>query len=729
MGKWWWLGLALLAMAAQAKGASAMKKQFADPPAGLRPLQIVHGMEGLRRVGEGDLGRGLDALVARGMGGVVANVAFGDEYLRSEPAWQTFLKGYRAARARDLAFWIYDEDGYPSGAAGTLTLAGNPEYEACGLTCLQAAVAPGETGVIELPARSRSWVAACAVAAEGTAAGQPVPVPADRSAVRWTNDTGRPQVLFAFPEQTMYEDTHCTTNVYKHRPYINILDRGAVAKYIRLTHDAYAKRLGDELRHVQAFFTDEPSLMFAYMPGLETPRPPALPWERTLAAEFEQKCGYPLALHLPALFTDRGDDSRRVRSDFWRVVSERVADSFYGQIQDRCRQLGVPSSGHALCEERLGWHVAFEGDYFRALRRMDWPGIDILDSDPGRLIGGDGFMAPKVVSSIAHLLGAPRVMSETSDHVQRMGKDRASVDQMIATAALQYALGVDLITSYYQWGGYGEEYQVSWLRGRPGVPADGYRQWADTVGRLGVLMVGGRHRCDIAVYYPIETAHAYFEPTDQAYWAQGVRGERVQQAEDALRDATRVLLCSQNDLDLVDAQAVTGAAVKHGRLAVGQESYRALVFAGARVTPPAVLRQALALQRAGGRVIFLGGLPTEAPRPEDDGQVATLARELAAAGAAVITKDLDARPALPPPAVSLFPATMDIVACRREKDGRQLCLLVNYTPHPVSFRATIQGLEGKAELWWPDTGQIEAVPNLPAHTITLKGYQPVAIVR
>jgi len=724
------LGAACLALP-PGKERNAMKQQFADPPAHLRPLQITHGLAGVQAAGGGELGAGLDRLREQGLGGVVANVAWQD-YLRSEPAWATFLAGYRAARERGLEFWIYDEEGYPSGAAGHLVLEGNPEYEACGLICLQASVPGSRQAALALPEAAQRWVYACALPLLGTRprleGAAAVPVPAGREAVAWRNPTDHAHLLLGFAQQVMYEGTHCTSNVFAKRRYINILDPAAVAKFIRLTHDAYAQRLGEGMRQVRAVFTDEPSLMTSYMVAADASRPPALPWEASLPEHFQQRAGYPLLPSLPALFLELGRDSRRVRGDFYRVLGERVAETFFGQIQERCRQLGLAASGHVLCEERLDWHVAFEGDLFAALRRMDLPGVDVLNSQPEALMAGDGFLAPKLVASAAHLVGSPRVMSETSDFVQRMQQGRASLEQMLATAALQYALGVNLITSYYPWQAYGEE-ELSWLQGREGA-ARGYRAWSDFVGRLGVLMVGGSHCPDLACYYPIETVQAYFRLTDQPYHQEGCHGPEAARCQATFRDQARGLLQHQYDFDVVDRQAVLAGRVRGGRLEVGGERYPALVFPGARVLPVAVLERALELQRGGGVVAFAGALPQEAPDPQDDPRVADLLSRLLAAGAMVVPEGYDLAPALGPalpPAVALAPACPTVVACRRRQQGREVTLLVNYDHRPASFR--LQGVRGRGELWWPDRGEIQPVPNLAARTIALHGYQAVFVVR
>lgn len=116
-----------------------------------RPIQIIHTFEGLANGLEGievmpTFGRprplelhdfesrvrtALEQITARGVGGVAVNVGH-DEYLESEAGWARFIRGLEIAVELGLRIWIYDENGYPSGSAGGLSLRGHPELEAVG---------------------------------------------------------------------------------------------------------------------------------------------------------------------------------------------------------------------------------------------------------------------------------------------------------------------------------------------------------------------------------------------------------------------------------------------------------------------------------------------------------------------------------------------------------------------------------------------------------------------
>ena len=153
-----------------------------SPGVEFRPLQIVHGVPAQQATPEA-----MKSLKDLGLGGIVCNVAF-DNYLRSEANWRTCVQAVKSCAEVGLRVWIYDEDGYPSGAAGGLVLKENRDFEALALAY-------------------------------------------DRSRVN------------PFVVRASYEYTHASNNFYAARRYPNLMDQAAVASFIRATHDAYYQRL------------------------------------------------------------------------------------------------------------------------------------------------------------------------------------------------------------------------------------------------------------------------------------------------------------------------------------------------------------------------------------------------------------------------------------------------------------------------------------------------------
>ena len=172
-----------------------------------RPLQIVEPFEKWCGTEEAGMRAGFQNLIDMGVSGFVTNVNL-DKYLSDDKAWDVLRRGVRIAHEMGLRVWIYDEKGYPSGAAGGLVLEKYPNGEAEGL-------------------------------------------------VRAFNDDGQQR----YEVSKLFENTHATANFFERRHYLNILDREAVATFINVTNDRYEHALHPIGEYVEAFFTDEPSLI------------------------------------------------------------------------------------------------------------------------------------------------------------------------------------------------------------------------------------------------------------------------------------------------------------------------------------------------------------------------------------------------------------------------------------------------------------------------------------
>ena len=120
---------------------AAWLSAWSQPPSADRPLQIIHGVDSKGALPEGihqvlrEKGpaaitpNAMQQYKARGLGGVVANVAFRG-YLGSEANWKNLTKAVEAFAKLGMVVWIYDEEGYPSGSAGGLVVRENRDFQA-----------------------------------------------------------------------------------------------------------------------------------------------------------------------------------------------------------------------------------------------------------------------------------------------------------------------------------------------------------------------------------------------------------------------------------------------------------------------------------------------------------------------------------------------------------------------------------------------------------------------
>jgi hypothetical protein len=669
-----------------------MEETFKNPPNEYRMLQIIH------HYYDKDLAKNY---VKLGFGGVVANVSF-DDYLESESAWANFIKCLNDFREQGLLFWIYDEKGYPSGKAGGLVLRDHPEFEALGVLFAHTE----GTGTIHHKITMKERITSPPISIVA------VPILNDKydlskkvdltdrfkqgdSEIIWDAPDGKWSIM-SFHISRMYEGTHCVCNYSDPLPYINIIDRDAVASFINLTHDAYKQRCGDAIKdYVQAFFTDEPSLMTLYLKKDEGLLPP-IPWSNTFREDFRSRMGYDIVPELPHLFVDGGEDSIYKRLQFWKVVSELIEENFYGQIQDWCHANGTASSGHALWEEHLSWQVGFEGDLYRDLRRMDIPGIDLLNSNPVQLARSTEIPIPKFISSVTHLAGKSLCMSETSSFIQSMNKQPCSFEQRIGTINWQYVLGLTTITSYYGL----KEFKEGELN-----------VFNEHVGRLGSMLTGGKHIADIAVFYPIHSLWGEFIPTDDI--AQSFRlSKKAKRINNEFGEVSHELLANQLDFDYLDDQAVLESQIEDGSMKITGEAFNCMILPNAYVISAEVYKKIEAFVNSGGSLIALGGLPDTGMTKDETRIIHEISQRLKKSGKIAIVENISnvikSVKEFSDADLSLNLSCGELHYVHRQKDGKDIYFVSNSLDESISREITFK-CTGSPSIWHPTTGEINSI--------------------
>jgi hypothetical protein len=515
-----------------------------DPPAEMRPLQIVHGIPARQATTAG-----MTVLKDLGLGGIVCNVDF-REYMVSEAHWDTLVRAIEACRKTGLIAWIYDEEGYPSGAAGGLVLKHNPDYEAIALT----------------------YDASC-------------PEP--------------------FVLRPSYEHTHASNNYHAARRYPNLLDEQAINCFIKVTHEEYRRRLKDHFGEtVKAFFTDEPSLMAVnigplpdnvranvrVLDPLDTAVEPlpSVPWVRDLPARYQERYGEDIMMVRRSLFEGTNEADRLVRRQFWGLISDLVSKRYFGQIRQWAKTHGIASSGHTLWEETPLHHVPLEGNALKALGQMDIPGLDMLSSNPQAVIYG-GWLTATLPASAAIFNGGRQVMTEVSDFSQTMaGKGPVSLANMMATAGWQAALGVTEFTLYYDY-----------RQRKNGT----YKQYCDFVGRVNAFLRKAQPAPRVLLYYPIYDLWSEYLPIAEKLTLDSQSG-RMQQIVNSFMKLGQQMVTEQISFAVADHELLANAKIHDKDIWIAGQRFEALILPAAVELPEpaeAVVKQ---FKATGGKVLI-----------------------------------------------------------------------------------------------------------------------------
>ncbi len=699
-------------------------KEYCENPNLTKPLKICHGfaynssMTIQQKMNI--ISVKLKEYAGLGYGGIVTNVSF-NNYLNDDEEWQLFRFTLQSCREMSLRVWLYDEKAYPSGSAGGLTLAEHPEYQAQAIALKTITTCPGEKIEICFPKNHSFVEAAFSYQSDSpeTITYSDVmnpykiyPLKGTQNSISEINKSGRKITTVYFIRKNMYEGTHAIHNVAESRRYIDVSNKDAVRAFIDNTYKKYAHYIKD-CGKIEAIFTDEPSYMGAYINAGHFPPSihdeydenmeflPVVNWGADVENRFMSKFGYDIMSRLIYLFTGKSKHAKQTRLDFYELMSELYEESFFAQISDYCSQINISFSGHVLLEDDIRYHPVFEGNMFSLLRHMHIPGIDMLNGTPERT-RADAF-TPKLVSSIAHAYNRTHVMSEVSAHAQ---DGKVSHAQMLGTVTAQYALGVNVFTSYFS---------------DNALPAEQYQEWNDTIGRIDKIMGGGKHITNIAVYYPIETIQANYIPFGEQISHELDRIPENKACWNSLRNIYDTLLNNQLDFDFLDSYCLSRAEISDTKfITAGGEKFKVLIVPACYVTEKIemILRR---FHHAGIKVIVL--------HDESFNHEIDKMRECGA----VITEDISLMTGMIKeyidPDILLNAYTPELIYLFRENDHGKSILTVNTSDKSIHVRAAIKRITGNVILYDPQLNVTVGNANASAIDMDLGPYKSLMILQ
>ena len=136
-------------------------------------------------------------------------------------------------------------------------------------------------------------------------------------------------------------------------PATDLLNPDAIAKFIRITYDAYYNRLGEYFgKTISAIFTDEPNLLGKRaVKGLK-------PWTGEFLDWFLTHGGS--EIDLPLLWFDGGKDAEKAGRCYDKAVHSKLESSYYRPISEWCTAHGIAFTGHPHGSEDIGSLVHFD---------------------------------------------------------------------------------------------------------------------------------------------------------------------------------------------------------------------------------------------------------------------------------------------------------------------------------------------------------------------------------
>ncbi len=692
------------------KPTDPMEKRFATPPAEDRILPITH----MLPVSEDARLALMASLVSRGFGGIATNVSF-DQYMQSAEHWDSLRHMVKLLHGQAMALWLYDEQGYPSAAAGGQVLQRDPSLQARGLLQDDVPASPDHSVDLQLPPGNL----VLARAYPETSGRLSTQGSLDLSArcadgrLKWTPDSGTWRVV-VITDAPLHEGTHASIALHDtSRRYVDLLNPRTTELFLETTHRRYARELGEPLgQWFTSTFIDEPSLMSLWLNNRQPWR--VVPWTPDLAEAFQAARGYDLRPELAALFLDTGERTGQIRYDFWRTIGDLLAQRFFRPIRLWCETQGMSSGGHLLIEESLIDQVPLYGDFFACLRELSAPSIDCLTSIPEDVPIGIGRLA----ASAAALNGNALTMCEASDHVQRWrpsGDTRPAItvteDQIRGSLNRLLLSGIQVITSYYTW------------TGLDNAALNRINTWT---GRVSTLLRGSDITADVGLLWPVHSLWGGFQPSRQQT---AENGDSVRAVERAFHAAQTSLYNAGREWTVLDADTLTHARIDRGSLHWRSQQWRVLVLPGVDTLPMDAWQAIQQFNQNGGAVVLIGTLPANSERSRPDHEVQLAARmlqPLTAGGIQAINRP-GAGPVvfIPYGQEQLVGRVIDTLldpdvktdgwahglrVTHRQRNGQSIYLFINDSAQPLKTSLELRTVSS-FQMWDPNTG---------AHT-TVKG--------
>src|SRR5450756_2348071 len=253
------------------------------------------------------------------------------------------------ARSLGLTFWIYDEDGWPSGTVGGQLLK-------------------------KYPADAQRWA-------------ELVTEKPARCLVEFEHD-GRKWFL---AERTGHGVDYFNPDLARH--------------FLELTYERHRTGLKPEAwQHVAAIFCDEPEIGLGHAYD-SLSKHGAIPWSPKLPELFRARHREDLFTLISQIFFP-AHSAGEVRIKFWELLTDVFNESFTAPVNDWCLRHRKRFTAHLKGEEHPLFQVPTNGSCHQFFRNLSLPAIDALERYPA-----NNFF-PRQVSSAARQFGDGRCMVE-----------------------------------------------------------------------------------------------------------------------------------------------------------------------------------------------------------------------------------------------------------------------------------------------------------------------------
>lgn len=531
-----------------------MLKEFKNPSNQYRPIPFWSWNDKLEKE---ELKFQIDEMKKARVGGYFMHARSGlkTKYLSEE--WFDCIKtGIEAAKETGLHAWSYDEEGWPSGFAGGIVTEMDPDFHAKFITM-------------------EHYNCTCEIEKEAMLA------------IYVYNKETKEYALLKEDSYKCQEGEELLairrhTNMY----YIDTLNKRAVDAFIKVTHEEYFKRFGEDFgKYMHGFFTDEPRLTCDNIGDLA--------WSDEIPAEFEKMYGYPVTDAFVGLYL-KVADYEKYRYDYWQLVSHLFVHNFMENIYNWCNEHNCKLTGHVMMEESIFSQMTSTAGVMPFYEYMHTPGIDWLR----RPISSP--VIAKQVGSAACQMGKKQVLTES---FALSGWD-VSFEELKWIAEWQFVNGVNQICQHL------EGYTIRGVRKRDYPPSlftqqtwwEEYGQFNDYLGRLCAVLCAGNQVADVLLIHPMRSGYVTFD---------GSRTPEIRKVDEDFIKASETLSGNHISYHFGDETLIKKyGAVDNKRFIVGEIGYGTVILPTMYAIDGQTLELLIQFAKNGGTVICMDRFPT-----------------------------------------------------------------------------------------------------------------------
>ncbi len=536
-----------------------------------------------------ELCRQIDVFKEMGLGGFHMHVRTGLKNTYLDDKYMELVKAcVDKAKAEEMLAWLYDEDRWPSGAAGGY-------------------VTKDES------LRSRSLIFTTVLDGNGFMSNNLSRAEASR--------TGNGKLLAVYDvvlDENGYlksykkiekDDTAqgtkwyailevcCNNSWYNDQAYADTLNKKAIEKFIEVTHETYKKKVGDEFdKTVPAIFTDEPQFTRkqTFENSFDT-KDVAMPWTDSVPELYKELYGTDIFETLPEIFWDLKDSAPSLhRYRYHDFISELFTMSFADTVGGWCKENGISLTGHMMEEHSLHSQTAALGEAMRSYRSFQLPGIDLL-------CNSHEFTTAKQAQSAAHQFGCEGVLSELYGVTGWDCDFRTYKHQGDWQAALGITIRVPHLSWYAMEGEAKRDYPASISYQSPWYKEYGLIE--NHFARVNTALTRGKPVIKVGVIHPVESFWLHWGPNDKsAVYRDGMDEKFLSLASWLLNGSIDFNFISES---LLPSLCKKGSAP----LKVGEMEYDTIIVPGCETLRSSTLERLEEFKKQGGRLLFLGEAP------------------------------------------------------------------------------------------------------------------------